>query len=86
MSNYDISKSFGGDLLVTNLITVFSILLIIGLTFRSFSLPVVLVLIIQGAVYAAMSVSFLMSKPIFFMSYLIASAILMGATIDYAFL
>ena len=86
MSNYDISKSFGGDLLVTNLITVFSILLIIGLTFRSFSLPVVLVLIIQGAVYAAMSVSFLMSKPIFFMSYLIASAILMGATIDYAIL
>ena len=86
MSNYDISKSFGGDLLVTNLITVFSILLIIGLTFRSFSLPVVLVLIIQGAVYAAMSVSFLMSTPIFFMSYLIASAILMGATIDYAIL
>ncbi len=86
MSNYDISKSFGDDLLVTNLITVFSILLIIGLTFRSFSLPVVLVLIIQGAVYAAMSVSFLMSKPIFFMSYLIASAILMGATIDYAIL
>lgn len=86
MTNYDISKSFSGDLLVTNLITVLSILLIIGLTFRSFSLPAVLVLIIQGAIWAAMSVSFLASSPIFFMSYLIASAILMGATIDYAIL
>ena len=86
MTNYDISKSFGGDLLITNLITILSILLIIGLTFRSFSLPVVLVLIIQGPIWAAMSVSFLLSEPIFFMSYLIASAILMGATIDYAIL
>lgn len=86
MTNYDIGKSFGGDLLVTNLITILSILLIIGLTFRSFSLPVVLVLIIQGAIWAAMSVSFLMGQSVFFMSYLIASAILMGATIDYAIL
>lgn len=86
MTNYDISKAFGGDLLITNLITVIAILIIIGLTFRSFSLPAVLVLIIQGAIYAAMSISFIMSQPIFFMSYLIASAILMGATIDYAIL
>ena len=86
MTNYDISKSFGGDLLVTNLITIISILMIIGLTFRSFSLPAILVLIIQGAIWAAMSVSFMLSQPIFFMSYLIASAILMGATIDYAIL
>lgn len=86
MTNYDVSKSFSGDLLVTNLITVLSVLLIIGLTFRSLTLPVILVLIIQGAIWAALSVSFVTGSPIFFMSYLIASAILMGATIDYAIL
>lgn len=86
MTNYDISKAFGGDLLITNLISIIAILLIIGLTFRSFSLPAVLVLIIQGAIWIAMSLSYIVSQPIFFMSYLIASAILMGATIDYAIL
>ncbi len=86
MTNYDISKSFASDLLITNLITIIAILLIIGLTFRSFSLPVILVLIIQGAIWAAMSISFMLSQAVFFMSYLIASAILMGATIDYAIL
>lgn len=86
MTNYDISKAFDKDLFITNLISTIAILLIIGLTFRSFSLPIVLVLIIQGAIWAAMSVSFIMQSPIFFMSYLIASAILMGATIDYAIL
>ena len=86
MTNYDIAKAFNSDLLVTNLITIISILLIIGISFRSFSVPVVLVVIIQGAIWAAMSVSFMLSQPIFFMAYLIASAILMGATIDYAIL
>lgn len=86
MTNYDISKAFDRDLLVTNIISVLAILLIIGLTFRSFSLPVLLVLIIQGAIWTAMSVSFLMGQSVFFMSYLIVSAILMGATIDYAIL
>ena len=86
MTNYDIAKAFNSDLIVTNLITIISILLIIGISFRSFSVPVVLVVIIQGAIWAAMSISFLLSQPIFFMSYLIASAILMGATIDYAIL
>ena len=86
MTNYDIAKAFNSDLLVTNLITIISILLIIGISFRSFSVPVVLVVIIQGAIWAAMSISFIASQPIFFMAYLIASAILMGATIDYAIL
>lgn len=86
MSNYDIAKSFSSDILITNLITIIAILLIIALTFRSALLPVILVTVIQGAIFIAMAISFVIGQQIFFMSYIIGSAILMGATIDYAIL
>ena len=53
--------------------------------FRSLSLPVLLVAIIQGAIWICMSTS-LLTGPMFFMSYIITNCILMGATIDYGIL
>ena len=55
------------------------------LVFRSISLPVVLVAIIQGAIWISMSTS-LLTGPMFFMSYIVSTCILMGATIDYGIL
>ena len=52
---------------------------------RSLSLPVVLVAVIQGAIWIAMSTS-LVTGPMFFMSYIMATCILMGSTIDYGIL
>ena len=86
ISTYDISSAFTGDLLKTNLITIIAILLIVGFTFMSLSMPVILVLIIKGAIWIALAVYALIGNPIFFMSYIICSAIMMGATIDYGIL
>ena len=55
------------------------------IVFRSLSLPVILVAIIQGAIWIAMAMS-LVSGPMFFMSYIMSMCILMGATIDYGIL
>ena len=85
VSTYDLQVTFNRD---NNLITVFtiiSIFLIILVVFRSLSLPVVLVAIIQGAIWISMSAS-LLTGPMFFMSYIMATCILMGATIDYGIL
>ena len=55
------------------------------LVFKSLSLPILLVLVIQGAIWISMATS-LITGPMFFMSYIIATCILMGATIDYGIL
>ena len=86
MSNYDISNAFSGDLIRVNLITLLAILLIVTLSFRTFALPLLLVFVIEGAIWITMGFSRLTGESIFFISYLICLSIQMGATIDYAIL
>ncbi len=77
---------FSTDRLKTDLITVLLIFLIVLLTFRSLSIPVVLVLAIQGAIWVNLGISSVAGDSVYFICYLLAMAIQMGATIDYAIL
>lgn len=86
MSTYDIGHAFRSDLLVVNLITLFAILLIVIFSFRSLLLPLLLVFVIEGAIWMTMGISRIAGEPIFFISYLICLSIQMGATIDYGIL
>ena len=86
MSTYDIGNAFRSDLLKVNLITLFAILLIVILSFRSLILPMILVFVIEGAIWVTMGISRIAGEPIFFISYLICLSIQMGATIDYGIL
>lgn len=86
MSVYDIGHAFTGDLRRVNLITLAAIFLIVALSFRSLSVPLVLVFVIEGAIWISMAISKLAHQPIFFISYLICVSIQMGATIDYGIL
>lgn len=83
MVSYDIEKAFKSDLLKVNLITIIAILIILLISLKSLLLPIILVFVIQGAIYISMSTSYIFNQPIFFMSYLICICIQMGATIDY---
>ena len=83
MSGYDIGNAFRSDLLKVNIITFLAILLIVTVSFRSFRLPLLLVFVIEGAIWITMGISRIMGQPIFFMCYLICLSIQMGATIDY---
>lgn len=86
MSNYDISRAFTGDLTKVNIITLLAILLIVIISFRAVLMPLLLVFVIEGAIWITMGISFLRGESIFFMAYLICLAIQMGATIDYGIL
>ncbi len=86
MSSYDISSAFKGDMLIVNLLTIAAVVVIILLSFKNFAVPVVLVCVIQGAIWITLSISTALGEGIFFMCYLIITAIMMGATIDYAIL
>ncbi|MBR6744650.1 MAG: MMPL family transporter [Clostridia bacterium] len=85
MSTYDLQKAFAYDNHFITVFTIISIFLIVMVIFRSLSLPVILVTIIQGAIWISMSTS-LLTGPMFFMSYIVTTCILMGATIDYGIL
>lgn len=86
MSTYDLKESFEYDNILISIITIISILIIVLVAFKSLSLPCILVVIIQGSIWITCSILVLFKTEIFFMSYIVASCILMGATIDYGIL
>jgi len=81
----DLTVAFDADNRLISIFTVVSIFLIIMIVFGSLSLPVILVAVIQGAIWITMSLSGF-GDPMFFMSYIMSMCILMGATIDYGIL
>ena len=86
VSTYELQETFEKDNQIITIFTIISIFLIIALIFKSASLPTLLVTIIQGAIWIAMSSTRITGDPVFFMSYIIATCILMGSTIDYGIL
>ena len=80
----DLKSSFSGDNRKINFFTIISVLLILLVTFRSSSVPVLLVLTIQGSIWINFSFPYLMHEKLYFLGYLVVSSIQMGATIDYA--
>lgn len=80
----DLSLSFQGDNTKISILTVLFVVVILLFTFKSSGLPILLVLTIQGSIWINFSFPYLTNTNLFFLSYLIVSAIQMGATIDYA--
>jgi len=80
----DLADSFTRDNLLISVLTALFVMIILLFTFKSAGLPVLLILVIQGSIWINFSFPTLQQQNIFFMGYLIVSAIQMGANIDYA--
>lgn len=80
------SEVFDSDKTRTDLITIIAILIIVMCAFRSLSIPILLVLSIQGAIWINLAINVVGGSSVFFVCYLLAMAIQMGATIDYGIL
>ena len=83
-SNHDLMSSFATDNIIISVLTALFVMIILLFTFQSAGLPILLVLTIQGSIWINFSVPTLTGGSVFFIAYLIVSAIQMGATIDYA--
>lgn len=83
-SEYDFKLSFDVDNLVVSILSILIVLVVLLFTFMSAGMPVLLILVIQGAIWLNFTVPALNGNKVFFMSYLIVSSIQMGANIDYA--
>ena len=80
----DFASAFGEDNTLIGLLTIIFVVVILLFTFRSVALPVLLILVIQGSVWINFSFPTIMHNNLYFLAYLIVSAIMMGANIDYA--
>jgi len=65
-------------------ITILSIALIIGISFRSFMLPLILILVIQTSIWINMGVVYFQDLTVSSLTPIMIGAIQLGATVDYA--
>ncbi len=74
------------DFQMVNIVSVIAIFIIIALTFKSFLLPVLLVLCIEFAIFVNMGIPFLTGTTLPFIAGIVIGTIQLGACIDYAIL
>lgn len=83
---YDMKVTVSKDNQFVNIMTIITIAIVLLLTFRSVSIPIILLLTIQAAVWINLSVPYFTNDSLVFVGYLIVSTVQLAATIDYAIL
>lgn len=86
VSTYDLMETVTNDMVKVNLMAISAVFIVLLLSLRSISLPIVLVLSIETAIWINLSIPYFMDTTIFYIAYLIISSIQLGATVDYAIL
>ena len=74
------------DFIVTNIISIAAIFIVIAIIFKSISIPLILVLSIEFAIWINIAISFLTGEEICFITPTVISCVQLGATVDYAIL
>ncbi|HIR93246.1 MAG TPA: MMPL family transporter [Candidatus Egerieimonas intestinavium] len=74
------------DFQVVSAISIAAVFLIILCVFKSISLPVILVLVIEGAIFINMGIPYLTGTQLPFVASIVIGTIQLGATVDYAIL
>lgn len=83
---YDMKVTVTEDQKLVDLITIIAIFLILLIEFKSIIIPLILIAVIKFAFWVTLSIPYLMNDPICYIGYIVVSAVMMGATIDYAIL
>lgn len=86
VNTYDMKETVIQDNKVVNAVAIIAIGLILLLNFKSFSLPLILLAVIELSIWINLSFPYFSGETLNYISYLIISSIQLGATIDYAIL
>lgn len=86
VSTYDLMDTITADMVKVNLIAVGAVLVVLLITMKSVTLPIILVLTIETAIWINLSIPYYSDNTLFYIAYLIISSIQLGATVDYAIL
>lgn len=82
----DMKETINSDYVIVTIISLLAVGLIIGLSFKSLMLPLLLLLCVQGGVYINMAIPAISAQTIPYVAYILIGTIQLGATIDYAIL
>jgi predicted RND superfamily exporter protein len=83
---YDLRNTTQNDKDLVDVIAVLAVLAVLFFATRSLLLPFLLVLVIETSIWLNFAVPYFTSSPLFYLAYLICSAIQLGVTVDYAIL
>lgn len=83
---YDMKNVVTADNTVVNLIAIATILLVLLFTFRSASIPLILIVTIETAIWINLSVPYFAGSQLVYIGYLVINTVQLGATVDYAIL
>ena len=82
----DLIEIANKDFKVTNYISILFILLLVGFVFKSFTVPVILVAIIELAIFINLGIPYFTGTIIPFISTTVIGCVQLGATVDYSIL
>lgn len=85
-ASIDIKNTVKSDYIYVNLLSIAAVFIIIAVTFKKLSIPALLILVIEGAIWINMSIPYFKGTSTIFLGYIIVSSLQLGATIDYAIL
>ena len=83
---YDMKTVVSKDNKVTHAIALLAIAIVLIITFKSLSLPVLLMFVIETAIWINLSIPYFTGNSLSYIGYLIMNTVQLGATIDYAIL
>ena len=83
---YDMKNVVSRDTKLINLVAIIGMFMVLLITFRSLSLPLILLFTIETAIWINLSFPYFTGQPLSFIGYLILSTVQLGATVDYAIL
>ena len=82
----DLIKITNKDFATVSFVSIFLIFLIVALVFKSISLPVILVTVIEFAIFINMGIPYYTGAVLPFIASIVIGTIQLGATVDYAIL
>lgn len=86
VSTYDLMSTITKDMTKVNLVAIGAVFVVLFVTMKSISVPLILVLSIETAIWMNLAVPYFMSDAVYYIAYLIISSVQLGATVDYAIL
>lgn len=83
---YDMKQTVTQDNLLVTLAAIIGIGIVLLITFRSLSIPLILLFTIQSSIWINLAFPYFMGNNIAYLGFMIISSIQLGATVDYAIL
>lgn len=84
--SYEVEQSFKTEFLIISIVTAIVVFAVVWFTFKKFLLSLLLIGVIECAVFSMMSVMVVIELPMYFIALILVQCILMGSMIDYGIL